>query len=123
MDSFRDRFGAHWLQYRRHLEVQGQALSITPSGSPTAESLSSSAGTSEQNKSTEQGLEEKTSVPEGEDWELPQAGIAADSFKAVMETDGPAAREERDQDDKLEGKRRNSWGHHASISVDILGPA
>uniref|UniRef100_A0A803SPF4 Serine/threonine-protein kinase 11-interacting protein n=1 Tax=Anolis carolinensis TaxID=28377 RepID=A0A803SPF4_ANOCA len=51
MDSFRDRFGAHWLQYRRHLEADGQAGPATPSGSPTVESPGNTSEASEQSES------------------------------------------------------------------------
>ncbi|XP_054827783.1 serine/threonine-protein kinase 11-interacting protein [Eublepharis macularius] len=101
MDSFRDRFGTHWLQYRRHLEAQGQAGPSTPSGSPTTDSLGSSAEVSEQNKSPLQ--EQKTAeAEEGKEPELPHAEVVVESVKAVVETDCLASTEERDEEEKPE---------------------
>ncbi|XP_061465415.1 serine/threonine-protein kinase 11-interacting protein isoform X2 [Rhineura floridana] len=101
MDSFRDRFGTHWLQYRRHLEVDGQVGPITPSGSPTVESLGSSGGASEQSKSTVE--EEK--IPEAaerKELELPLDEDLVEGLQAIAETDGLPVKEDKDQEEKLE---------------------
>ncbi|XP_062972901.1 serine/threonine-protein kinase 11-interacting protein [Elgaria multicarinata webbii] len=102
MDSFRDRFGEHWLQYRRHLEADGQAGGITPSGSPTVGSLSSSAGASEQSRSPapEQRI---LDAAEEKELALPPAEVMVDGLKAIVETEGlEAAKEDNDQEENLE---------------------
>ncbi|XP_053102711.1 serine/threonine-protein kinase 11-interacting protein isoform X2 [Hemicordylus capensis] len=101
MDSFRERFGPHWLQYRRHLEAEGQAGPITPSQSPTTDSLGSSNGASEQSKNRVQ--EQKIpDVVKGKEVELPQAEVVVEGLQTVVETNGLAVKEEKDQEEKLE---------------------
>ncbi|XP_044293983.1 serine/threonine-protein kinase 11-interacting protein [Varanus komodoensis] len=102
MDSFRDRFGEHWLQYRRHLEASGQAGPITPSGSPTVEYLSSSGGTSEHSKSPV--LEQKTlEDAEGKEPELLLTEVGPEGLKETVETEElVATNEDKDQEEKLE---------------------
>ncbi|XP_077176951.1 serine/threonine-protein kinase 11-interacting protein isoform X2 [Paroedura picta] len=96
MDSFRDRFGAHWLQYRRHLEA-GQTGPSTPSGSPTTDSLGSSAETSEQINSTvaEQEIDD---AARGKELELPHA----EAVPAAEETDCSASMEESEEEERPE---------------------
>ncbi|XP_060118810.1 serine/threonine-protein kinase 11-interacting protein isoform X2 [Heteronotia binoei] len=96
MDSFRDRFGAHWLQYRRHLEA-GQTGPSTPSSSPTTDSMGSSAEASEQIKSTA-AEQEIADVAEGKELELPHA----EAIPAAVETDCSASIEERDEEERPE---------------------
>lgn len=103
MDNVRDRFGANWLQYRRHLEADGPTQSTVHSSSPTGDSLDSSGGTSEQKKSTMQ--EQKLpDAAEGEDPDLPDSEIAVENPKATTEKDRSIAKEDKDQEEILEGK-------------------
>nr|XP_056707007.1 serine/threonine-protein kinase 11-interacting protein [Euleptes europaea] len=100
MDSFRDRFGAHWLQYRWHLEA-GQGRPSTPSDSPTTDSLGCSTEASEQIKSTV--LEQKIAdAAEGKELELPNAEVVVEGVTAVVETDCSASTEERDEEERPE---------------------
>ncbi|XP_015270004.1 PREDICTED: serine/threonine-protein kinase 11-interacting protein [Gekko japonicus] len=92
MDSFRDRFGAHWLQYRWHLEA-GQTGPSTPSGSPTA------AEASEQIKST---VVEQEIVDAAEGMELERPHVEA--APAAVDTDCLASVEERDEEEKPEAE-------------------
>ncbi|KAL8182977.1 UNVERIFIED_CONTAM: hypothetical protein K2H54_010421 [Gekko kuhli] len=98
MDSFRDRFGAHWLQYRRHLEA-GQTGPSTPSGSPATDSLGSSAGASEQIKST--AVEQETAdAAGGMELGLPHA----EAVPAAAETDCSTSIEEGDEEERPEAE-------------------
>lgn len=103
MDNVRDRFGANWLQYRRHLEADGPTKSTVHSSSPTENSLESSGGAAEQNKST---LQEQTlpDAAEGKDPELLDSEIGVESPKATAEKDRSIANEDKDQEEILEGK-------------------
>ncbi|KAJ6665574.1 hypothetical protein lerEdw1_003417 [Lerista edwardsae] len=101
MDSFRDRFGANWLQYRWHLETEGQAGNHSPSRSPTTDSLDSSGGVSEQSKNTVQ--EQKVlDAEEEKELEMPQAEAVMEVLKAEVETNGLAGKEDKDQEEKME---------------------
>uniref|UniRef100_A0A6J0TKY7 Serine/threonine-protein kinase 11-interacting protein n=1 Tax=Pogona vitticeps TaxID=103695 RepID=A0A6J0TKY7_9SAUR len=98
MDSFRDRFGARWLQYTQHLEADGEARLITRSGSPT---IGSSGGSSDHSKSAE--TEQDVSDAAGrKELELPQTRPVVESLKAKVEADGLAANEDKEQEEKLE---------------------
>ncbi|KAK9410411.1 STK11IP: Serine/threonine kinase 11 interacting protein [Crotalus adamanteus] len=101
MDNVRDRFGANWLQYRRYLEADGPTKSTVHSSSPTGNSLESSGGVSEQNKSTlqEQNLPDAV---EGKDPELLDSEIGVESPKATAEKDRSIAKEDKDQEEILE---------------------
>lgn len=102
MDSFRDRFGANWLQYRWHLETEGQAGNHTPSRSPTTDSLGSSGEVSEQSKNTVQ--EQKAlDAEEEKELEIPQAEAVVEVLKAEVETNGLTVKDDKDQEDKMEG--------------------
>ncbi|XP_042323994.1 serine/threonine-protein kinase 11-interacting protein isoform X2 [Sceloporus undulatus] len=94
MDSFRDRFGAHWLQYRRHLEADGQAGLLTPSGSPTVESPDSTSEASEQSES--QVPEDIPDTAERKDLDLMQVDNVVECLKAKTEVDVLAAKEQEE---------------------------
>ncbi|XP_066487598.1 serine/threonine-protein kinase 11-interacting protein [Tiliqua scincoides] len=101
MDSFRDRFGANWLQYRWHLETEGQAGNHSPSRSPTTDSLGSSGVVSEQSKNMVQ--EQKELVAEEEkQLEMPQGEAVVEVLRAEVETNGLAAKEDKDLEEKVE---------------------
>ncbi|KAM6461212.1 serine/threonine-protein kinase 11-interacting protein isoform 1-T1 [Liasis olivaceus] len=101
MDNVRDRFGANWLLYRRHLEADGPTRSTIHSSSPTGDSLGSSGGTSEQSKSTMQ--EQKLpDAAEGKELELPDPEIVVENPKATAERDRSIANEDKDQEEILE---------------------
>lgn len=103
MDSFRDRFGANWLQYRWHLETEGQAGNHSPSRSPTTDSLGSSGVVSEQSKNMVQ--EQKELVAEEEkQLEMPQGEAVVEVLRAEVETIGLTAKEDKDLEEKVEGK-------------------
>uniref|UniRef100_G1KPT1 Serine/threonine-protein kinase 11-interacting protein n=1 Tax=Anolis carolinensis TaxID=28377 RepID=G1KPT1_ANOCA len=104
MDSFRDRFGAHWLQYRRHLEADGQAGPATPSGSPTVESPGNTSEASEQSESLVPEKIPDTAEGKDQDLDLLQAENVVEDPKATAVTDVPAAKEDKEQEKKLEGK-------------------
>ncbi|XP_033015682.1 serine/threonine-protein kinase 11-interacting protein [Lacerta agilis] len=101
MDSFRDRFGTRWLQYRRHLEADGQAATITPSGSPTVEYQASSGEAFQQSKNSveEQKVPEATEENEPE---LPMPEILAEGPQAVVETEKMPVKEDKGQKEKPE---------------------
>ncbi|KAL7991896.1 hypothetical protein Chor_016152 [Crotalus horridus] len=101
MDNVRDRFGANWLQYRRYLEADGPTKSTVHSSSPTGNSLESSGGVSEQNKSTMQEQNLPDAV-EGKDPELLDSEIGVESPKATAEKDRSIAKEDKDQEEILE---------------------
>uniref|UniRef100_A0A803T4V1 Serine/threonine-protein kinase 11-interacting protein n=1 Tax=Anolis carolinensis TaxID=28377 RepID=A0A803T4V1_ANOCA len=86
MDSFRDRFGAHWLQYRRHLEADGQAGPATPSGSPTVESPGNTSEASEQSESLVPEKIPDTAEGKDQDLDLLQAENVVEDPK--IEGDG-----------------------------------
>lgn len=98
MDSFRDRFGEHWLQYRRHLET-GHTAPSTPSCSPTTDSLGSSAEASGQ-MTIIKAEQERGGAAEGKEVELPEA----EAVPAAVETDCSASIDERDEEERPEGK-------------------
>ncbi|XP_063145036.1 serine/threonine-protein kinase 11-interacting protein isoform X2 [Candoia aspera] len=101
MDNVRDRFGANWLQYRRHLEADGPTRPTVHSSSPTGDSLSSSGGTPEQSKSTM--LERKPpDAAEGKEPELPDPETGVESPKTTAEKDRSIAKEDKDQEEILE---------------------
>ncbi|XP_062823297.1 serine/threonine-protein kinase 11-interacting protein isoform X2 [Anolis carolinensis] len=102
MDSFRDRFGAHWLQYRRHLEADGQAGPATPSGSPTVESPGNTSEASEQSESLVPEKIPDTAEGKDQDLDLLQAENVVEDPKATAVTDVPAAKEDKEQEKKLE---------------------
>ncbi|XP_039210319.1 serine/threonine-protein kinase 11-interacting protein isoform X1 [Crotalus tigris] len=101
MDNVRDRFGANWLQYRRYLEADGPTKSTVHSSSPTGNSLESSGGVSEQNKSTMQEQNLPDAV-EGKDPELLDSETGVESPKATAEKDRSIAKEDKDQEEILE---------------------
>ncbi|XP_007438479.1 serine/threonine-protein kinase 11-interacting protein-like [Python bivittatus] len=103
MDNVRDRFGANWLLYRRHLEADGPRRSTVHSSSPTGDFLGSSGGTSEKSKSTMQ--EQKLpDAAEGKELEPPDPEIVVENPKATAERDRSIANEDKDQEEILEGK-------------------
>nr|XP_060628749.1 serine/threonine-protein kinase 11-interacting protein isoform X2 [Anolis sagrei ordinatus] len=102
MDSFRDRFGAHWLQYRRHLEADGQAGPATPSGSPTVESPGNTSEASEQSESLVPEKIPDTAEGKDQDLDLLQEENVVECPRATTGTDVPAAKEDKEQEEKLE---------------------
>lgn len=103
MDSFRDRFGANWLQYKWHLDMEEQAGNHSPSRSLTPDSLGSSGGISEQSKNTVK--EQKAfDAEEEKELEMSSAEAVVDVFKAEVETHGLVANEDNELEEKMEGK-------------------
>lgn len=110
LDSFRDRFGTDWLQYKRHLEECSQGDPVVPlSHSANDEVPGSPAGTDSLSGSTAQGLEtplgslRDASLPldsAGQALELPLERSPGDQ-RAELEADELVLREE--EEEKPEG--------------------
>ncbi|KAJ7346028.1 hypothetical protein JRQ81_001978 [Phrynocephalus forsythii] len=99
MDSFRDRFGAHWLRYSRRLKTDGQARLTTTSSSPTVGSLGSSGGSPDHSKNVvpEQKISD---VAETKDLELPHTLAVVEGHKAKVGAEGLATKEDKEQEEK-----------------------
>ncbi|XP_019378228.1 PREDICTED: serine/threonine-protein kinase 11-interacting protein isoform X2 [Gavialis gangeticus] len=106
LDSFRDRFGTDWLQYKRHLEECSQGDPVVPlSHSANEEVPVSPAGMDSLSESTAQGLEtplgslRDASLPldsAGQALELPLEQSPGDQ-RAELEADELVLREEEEE--------------------------